>query len=247
MGYTPTTDAEDMLSATTPSGTINPVAGGPADVDAIAKSRDERARMRGRKTLGAIAGLPSYLDFSNVLTTLAHTKVENFIENGREGTNTIITVDGKQFSPGSIVVYRTWMNGSGMELEMPPPQPSRPSTPSILSLSVPHIYSPMRSPSPELRRKRLIVKDPSRSIAPDEDEGKLERLWRMIGFDNRNRGIEVMIQMGRDGIDSGQLVLTSDKNLWPTGLWDAVHDLDLESINVALFRAGAEEADTICK
>ncbi|KAJ3412537.1 hypothetical protein HDV05_000618 [Chytridiales sp. JEL 0842] len=262
MGYTPSGNSdEDLLSPTSPpmqaAAHINPVVGGPADVDAIAKARDARANMRGRKTLGVIAGLPCYLDFSNVLTTMAHSKVENFVENGQEVMNTIISIDGKNFSPGSILVYRTWMVGSGMELETPTPtvqQPPQPFSngngnlkpnPTPLSFMVPHLYSPMRSPSPELRRKKLIIKDPSRQLLVDEEEGKLEHLWRLIGLDNRNRGIEVMIQLGRDVGDSGQLCLTSDTRLWPPGLWDAVKELDAESINVALYRAGGEEADTI--
>ncbi|KAI9332132.1 glucanotransferase domain of glycogen debranching enzyme-domain-containing protein, partial [Zopfochytrium polystomum] len=66
-----------------------------------------------RKTLGAITGLPCFLDFSAMLTTLAN--AEQVYSDGQ--MKTVITVDPKHFLPGSIVVYRTWMNGSGLDLD----------------------------------------------------------------------------------------------------------------------------------
>ncbi|KAI8845837.1 glucanotransferase domain of glycogen debranching enzyme-domain-containing protein [Chytriomyces cf. hyalinus JEL632] len=71
-----------------------------------------RARLRGRKTIGAIAGLPCFLDFSAVLTTLIKTQETSFDDGNME---TQLTINGGAFLPGSIVLFRTWMNGNSLD------------------------------------------------------------------------------------------------------------------------------------
>ncbi|KAI9353686.1 glucanotransferase domain of glycogen debranching enzyme-domain-containing protein [Obelidium mucronatum] len=114
----PSHSSEDFLSAL--SGPH-----GPHDSEAIAHARDERSRVHGRKTIGAITGLPCFLDFSAVLTTLVHSRVEPINSpSGVPGIQTVLTVNNETFLPGSIVLYRTWMQGSGMDLVVPDPSMS---------------------------------------------------------------------------------------------------------------------------
>ncbi|KAJ3118491.1 hypothetical protein HDU96_001310 [Phlyctochytrium bullatum] len=240
---------DELVVPTTPTQLYQTMGIHPADADAIKQSRDRRAHLRGRKTLGVIAGLPCYLDFSSVLTTLTHTKQHAVgEENGRAaGMQTSITMDPAHFLPGSIVVYRTWMVGSGMDIEPVVESFSSPAlnpgvlspTPEkgTLSLSIPFI--PPRSPTPEIRGRDKTL------TASEEQEGEVERLWRYIGLSRRNFGIELMILMGRDVLESAQLAVVSNPKTWPLGLWEAIQGLGVEEINVALFRCGAEELDTI--
>ncbi|KAJ3208826.1 hypothetical protein HDU67_006518 [Dinochytrium kinnereticum] len=222
-------DETDLTVPTTPTQLFHTMGIHPADADAIKQSRDGRSKIEGRKTLGAIAGLPCFLDFSSVLTTLAHSKV---VRKPDGGVETVISVDGKHFLPGSVVLYRTWMVGSGMEMD-PVPLP----TPS-LSISVP--FPPPRPSTPEIRGRE-------RSVTPSiEKEGDVEKLWRLVGLDQRNFGIGVMVMLGRgEGWGSGGGLGVWGGDGWPMGLLGAVAKLGVEEINIALFRCGSEEMDTI--
>ncbi|KAI8850092.1 amylo-alpha-1,6-glucosidase-domain-containing protein [Chytridium lagenaria] len=206
----------------------------PADADAIKQARDHRAHLEGRKTLGAIAGLPSFLDFSSVLTTLTHAKVVEV----EGGTQTVISMDPQHFVPGSVVLYRTWMNGSGMDITPVDPPPVVASREKVVGgLTININYPPPRSPTPEIRGREKSV------TIEGELEGDVERLWRGMGFEKRNLGIESMIFMGRNVLESAEMVL--DVGKWTVGLWEAVVGLGVEEVNVALYRCDSEERDTI--
>ncbi|KAJ3032025.1 UNVERIFIED_CONTAM: hypothetical protein HDU68_008058 [Siphonaria sp. JEL0065] len=235
---------------------LNPLSGphGPHDTEAIAHARDERARVHGRKTIGAITGLPCFLDFSAVLTTLVHSRIEPLAsgnEGGSPGIQTILTVNGNTFLPGSIVLYRTWMQGSGMDLVIPDITMS--PIPSAMRHAVDLTQSngtQSIAPSP-LLVKKLIMKPRGTFVegieVTDYDQGQLEKLWRLLGVDVRNRGAEIMVQMGRDVLDSGILAFTEDRSKWPPELWEATVDSlnGLEDVNVVLFRCGSEEVESI--
>ena len=168
----------------------------PHDTDAIASSHSKRAGMTHRKTLGAISGLPCFLDFSSTITTLAHAE-EVMIAGGNGGgtdssLQTVITINPDTFLPGSIVVYQTWMAESGMALHIPSSRSSSPvscESPTPVPMKrlddlIPIALSLVRSPSPDLR-PRLVKKSKgtdasslsvsSMALCEDVDEGRLER------------------------------------------------------------------------
>ncbi|ORY36809.1 hypothetical protein BCR33DRAFT_758962 [Rhizoclosmatium globosum] len=233
--------SDDLLSNSGPYG--------PHDSEAIAHARDERARVHGRKTIGAIAGLPCFLDFSAVLTTLVNSREEQ-LHGDNQGMQTILTINGQTFLPGSIVLYRTWMKESGMNLVVPDVTMSPIPPPMRMAVDLTQHGGPSAEPSPLLVRK-LVMKPPQRDTIvdgiqiSDYDLGCLEKLWKLMGVDNRNRGAEIMIQMGRDVLDSGLLAFTEKRSTWPPGLWEAVEDFGVEDVNIALFRCGTEEQDAI--
>ncbi|KAJ3192406.1 hypothetical protein HK101_006611 [Irineochytrium annulatum] len=221
-----------------------------SDAEAIKRSRALRAQLRDRKTLGSISGLPSFLDFSTDLTNLASTRQEEFTEDGRTGVQTIITMDPVHFQPGSVVLYRTWAAGSGMDIDVPAAMNddshANPQTAhghgngnGNLSISIPNMTPPRTPTTPDLKGRIR----PTKTISATE--GDLEQLWRLLGLDRRNFGVEVMQMMGRDVLESAQLAFTSNKNTWPPGLWDAVQPLELPELNIALYRCGEEEKDMI--
>ncbi|TPX46489.1 hypothetical protein SeMB42_g03671 [Synchytrium endobioticum] len=89
--------------------------------------------------------------------------------------------------------------------------------------------------------------------ADDEDEtaateaeqlGILAQLWHLLGLDQRNSAVEYAVKMGREGLGTLDSWFPYDEaNGWPPGLWEAVKDLDIEELNVALYRTQEEEAD----
>ncbi|KAJ3244446.1 hypothetical protein HDU78_010990 [Chytriomyces hyalinus] len=213
---------------------------GPHDSRAIANARDERARLRGRKTIGAIAGLPCFLDFSAVLTTLIKTQETTFDDGNME---TQLTINGGAFLPGSIVLFRTWMNGSG--LDMANPEFTASPLPSALRTAVNLTAPPANGFGQKLLSPIMLKRLAHRGLDETSEEGKLEMLWRLMGVKNKNRGAEIMLQMGRDSLDAGKLWLTNDQGKWPPGLWEAVDCLTDADINIVLYRCGNEEADSI--
>ncbi|KAJ3377045.1 hypothetical protein HDU84_009122 [Entophlyctis sp. JEL0112] len=216
---------------------------GPHDSEAIAFSKDERARVHGRKTIGSITGLPCFLDFSAVLTTLMHSRVDTMPDGSFQ---TVLTVNGETFMPGSIVLYRTWMGGSGMNLVSPDFSASPLSSPMMKAMKL--TEEPERSESP-LPIRKLVSRPRSMFIEgitiTDADQGKLEKLWKLIGVDDRNGGTDLMILMGRDVMDSGVLGLPFDSRKWPETLWEAVDCLTDEDVNIVLYRCDNEEKDVI--
>ncbi|KAJ1556212.1 hypothetical protein HK405_005002 [Cladochytrium tenue] len=256
--YEDYTDGEELLHVT-PTAAYKPYPFSPHDAEAIAKARDARAHIKGRKTLGAIAGLPSSLDFSTVLTTLA-TVVKEGKSDASTDMQTVIKVNPGEFRQGSIVLFRTWMVGSDLDLDQPAVSPpSRDLSPvffapkPISALLAPTLTIPAvpisRTSSPDLR-PRLVRRNsqPINNVDSGvgfEDEGHLERLWRLLGLSNRNMGIQIMVQMGRDILDVAGRFFSDNRQSWPPGLGGAVDALKDEDINVVLYRAGAEEYDTI--
>ncbi|KAJ3117687.1 hypothetical protein HK100_000768 [Physocladia obscura] len=217
---------------------------GPHDSAAIAFARDERARIQGRKTIGSITGLPCFLDFSPILTTIVDEREEPF----GSGIQTVLTVKENTFSPGSIVLYRTWMTESGMNLVVPDVDMS--PMPSPMRMAMKFTNEPRGlTPEPELQLKKLVSRPKSANDKikiTNSDPGNLEFLWQLMGVDDRNRGAEIMIQMGNDVLDSGILALNADNlGKWPPGLWQIVNNLDLEAINIIMYRCASEEQDSI--
>ena len=163
-----------------------------------------------------ITGMPCSMTFSTSITNLCKMTEETIGENEKQ---TIITVDPENFSPGSIVVYRTWMIGSGVEgaenVE------SVGGTLGELSISIPVTVS-----------------------SENLEKNSLEKLWQLLGISSRNRGMEVMIRFGSDAFRSNSLWAKKyDSAVWPPGLGPAVEHLGLEEINIALYRSGMEEVD----
>ncbi|KAI8607372.1 amylo-alpha-1,6-glucosidase-domain-containing protein, partial [Chytriomyces sp. MP71] len=231
---------------------------GPHDTNAIQHAKDDRAHVRGRKTLGVISGLPCFLDFSPVLSTLVNVQEQDLNDGKSEFANmqTTITVNQDKFLPGSIVLFRTWMKGSGMDLVVPDPTMSPVPSPMRIAANLTLAntagvdYNGVNPSTSPLLIKKLLMPKPKAAAAAsilvsNYDQGYLEILWQLMGVENRNRGAEIMIQMGRDELDAGNLAFTSDLGVWPPGLWDAVSVLEDEDINIVLYRCAGEEWDSI--
>jgi hypothetical protein len=155
-------------------------------------------------------------------------------------SETVITVNRDTFLPGSIVLYRTWMNGSGMNLiAQPPISPSASPLPPVLGTRQPQQDKNLMS---DLRK---IVLDKPKSRLLEDNEGDLERIWRLMGVDDKNKGIELMLQMGRDTLESNQLIFNTDSDVFPPDLLSAVSNMTMEDVNVVLYRCGPEELDSI--
>ncbi|KAI8815426.1 glucanotransferase domain of glycogen debranching enzyme-domain-containing protein [Cladochytrium replicatum] len=112
-----------------------------------------RPQFRRRVSVGVITGLPSTLHFSNQFTRKVSLQSYKFGEEEDSEFETVVTMDQDHFVPGSFVLLRTWVAGTGA-------------------------------------------------------------LW-----------------------------YTSDSDLWPPGLFDAIKNLGVVELNVALFRAEGEEQD----
>lgn len=59
--------------------------------------------------VGVISGMPSTLEFSTDFTKLTSI-VEELSDDGKT-MRTRISISPEEFSPGSVVMYRTWVNG----------------------------------------------------------------------------------------------------------------------------------------
>jgi hypothetical protein len=177
--------------------------------------RKKNGKYQRKKVLGCISGLPCSLTVSHSLTTLCSVKEES---PKKEDFQTLINVDPENFTPGSFVIYRTWMVDSDVEdtedLE------SIGGSISGLSISLPV------TPSPEL--------GPNLGVA---------HLWELLGFEDRKYGLQIMSHMGLDPLHISMLWYTALS--WPPGLREAVSGLSIQELNVALYRSEAEERDVI--
>ncbi|KAJ3036051.1 hypothetical protein HDV00_003098 [Rhizophlyctis rosea] len=171
-----------------------------------------------RRVLGTIGGLPSMLAFSTAVTTHANLSEEPV---GTDDFNTVIRMVQDHFKPGSVVLFRTWVAGSGLDEA----QEAKVVAEAVESAGGAHMAAP-------------------RPVTPI-DAGPLHHLWRLLGLEDRNAGIEMMVQLGLDIFGAGKLWYGADSSRWPPGLREAVEKLDIVEINVALYRAGAEEQDSI--
>ncbi|KAJ3340943.1 hypothetical protein HDU93_006029 [Gonapodya sp. JEL0774] len=86
----------------------------------------------------------------------------------------------------------------------------------------------------------------SNNMPSDTNEGKLARLWSLLGFDNEHAVLQMMLNVGADYLTAvGKGWFGVDKRHWPPGLFDAVKELHVTDLNVVLYRSGAEEWDVI--
>ena len=83
----------------------------------------------------------------------------------------------------------------------------------------------------------------------NEDQlGILAQLWGLLGFDQRSAAIEYAVKLGREGLGTlDSWFPFEETHGWPPGLWEAVKDLDMEELNIALYRTHEEEADITSK
>ncbi|KAJ3057262.1 hypothetical protein HK097_009921 [Rhizophlyctis rosea] len=170
-----------------------------------------------RRILGSISGLPSLLSFSTALTTHANIREEPI---GGEDFNTVISVNPGHFKPGSVVMFRTWVAGSGLD---------EAQEVNVVAEAV---------------ECSGVTEAKPRPVTP-VDAGPLQHLWRLMGLEDRNVGIELMVKLGLDIFGAAALWFGTQPGKWPPGLQQAVEQLDLMEINVALYRAGQEEQDSI--
>ena len=76
--------------------------------------------------------------------------------------------------------------------------------------------------------------------------GYVQLLWQLLGYSNRIRAMAIWNKIGQD-LSMGFNPCFSDytDSLWPNELKECIKDLDMEDINVLLFRSSKEESDTI--
>ncbi|KAJ3011190.1 hypothetical protein HKX48_006975 [Thoreauomyces humboldtii] len=88
---------------------------------------------------------------------------------------------------------------------------------------------------------RTFVSEPRQK----ETSGLYPRLWRLLGIEKKVAAYEIMLKLGHDVIGSGHCWYSDDKATMPPGLWEATKDLNTTDLNIALYRCGTEEEDTI--
>lgn len=177
--------------------------------------RSPHSRESHTRIVGCITGLPCSLEYSRYLTNLCD--VSEY-ENAAGVVETLIKVNPDTFTPGSIVVFKTWMLGSGREAG---------EVPESVGASV----------------DGLNVTLPVLSPLSISTKGELEGFWALMGLTNSSEVLDIMFRLGYDVSRTNSLWF---KDLpWPPGLMDAVSSLTLEEINVTMFRSSLEETDTI--
>eukprot|EP00842_Homolaphlyctis_polyrhiza_P003324 jgi/Hompol1/3993/HPOL_000689-RA len=233
---------------------------------ALERSRTRSERKHSRKVLGYISGLPSTLEFSTVLSHITHTFVELVGETDSGDMQTVISVDANRFVPGSIVLYRTWVVGTGIEQDAVLVGPSRHGSPESTPLERPHRnlfvatgpgdllhaaseqlqhqhHHHSLSVGSELTVPTISVPEFGHNLVPDEPIGAFERLWELLGMNHRNTAIEIVVRFGFGVLGSNELWFTSLNSNWTPGLYEAVNEMNQSDINMALFRTGVEESD----
>ncbi|KAJ3123418.1 hypothetical protein HK098_001911 [Nowakowskiella sp. JEL0407] len=177
----------------------------PEVVEETATTPPSKRRMSKSKPAGIISGLPCTLEHSSDTTKLVNIRKKVLSDGDFE---TVIDVNPQHFIPGSIVLLRTWVAGTGFD-----------------------------SSGEKIQGRNSTLLNES---------DLLSTLWNLLGLNSENEIVELMLKMGWDVLGSGRLWFTAEnKSQWPVGLWDAVSNMNSLDINVALFRAGPEERDTI--
>lgn len=76
--------------------------------------------------------------------------------------------------------------------------------------------------------------------------GYVQQLWNLFGFSNRIQALKTLTKIVPDS-SLGFNLCFSDYNdsLWPNELKECIEDLEIEDINILLFRSSNEETDTI--
>ncbi|TPX32139.1 hypothetical protein SmJEL517_g04720 [Synchytrium microbalum] len=87
--------------------------------------------------------------------------------------------------------------------------------------------------------------DADLEIVKEQDQmGVLAQLWELLGFQKRSTAVEYAVKLGREGLGTLDSWFSYDvTHGWPPGLWESVMDLDMEALNVALYRIAEEESD----
>lgn len=175
--------------------------------DSIA-ARKEKKRL---SMYGLISGLPSTLEFSSTETDL----VEVFVDllDGEAGMQTRIVVDRDEFCPGSIVMFKTWVVGSGLDEGTESTTTVNQLKHFSVSLYIPHTLKSLWS-----------MLGYSKDI---KDSGK---------------GLDYMYKLGSGILGSSNLWHTKLMEI-PVALREALSGLGLLEINALLYRTNEEEND----
>jgi glycogen debranching enzyme len=184
-------------------------------------------RYRASNVLGCITGLPCALTFSNTVTNLCSVE-EELLESD---FCTQIKINGDTFVPGSIVLFRTWVRGSGKEgCEDVHSLGSFLPCPFIIGGSM----------------QGLDISIPTDSKVLSTEKGFLENLYELLGLSQLQNGVDIMYRFGFDASRCHTLWFKSlDDPLWPMDLKEAISDCGFPEINAALFRSDREELDVI--
>jgi len=159
---------------------------------------------------GWILGLPNDMQFSTSHADMVHVDI-SADDQGFE-TSTIY-VKPEALPPGGIVLFRTWIVGSGVETGLEPD-------------------------SPEQQREA--------KARANHDGSPLSELWNLMGWRDRVTAVDFMLRMGSDYLSNhGHVWYANNPSHWPPDLWDAVHDLTLDDLNVLLYRCAPEEWDSV--
>ncbi|KAJ1334768.1 glycogen debranching enzyme [Batrachochytrium salamandrivorans] len=239
-------DQEEFLAPTTPTTPTQLYHSfdGDAFDDLPPMPRAGLDRKPSRKVVGCISGLPSTLEFSTVLSQITHSFVEDIGE--ADDIQTVISIDSEHFIPGSIVVYRTWVVGTGTEQDIVS-IPSKNHGDAGANDTVPSgitTNTDTASSEPGLSVVTLDIANIAIS-SHSKPSGAFEQLWLLLGMDSGNTAVELMMRFGNGIPGSNRLWFTSQSSNWPPGLYDAIQEMSMGDLNMALFRAGPEEVDTI--
>lgn len=77
----------------------------------VSETETPKRTRRQSVKFGVITGLSSTLDFSVNVSRFTKTKIEKDFR----GSTSIISIDPVEFTAGTVVLYRTWMNGTGLD------------------------------------------------------------------------------------------------------------------------------------
>ncbi|KAJ8327597.1 bifunctional 4-alpha-glucanotransferase/amylo-alpha-1,6-glucosidase [Batrachochytrium dendrobatidis] len=235
-------DTEELIPPSTPTQLYHAFDGDSFD-DILQQNSQKIKRKESRRVLGYISGLPSILEFSTVLSQITHSFVDSVGDNG--DVQTVILIDGNHFEPGSIVLYRTWVVGTGIEQDtvvLPSPNREELAVAETMPTSGIVVKPDPLAETPDLSVVTLDLKSLALNLETPI-EGTFERLWVHLGMNHPNTAIEIMVRFGYGVLGSSKLWFTSQNSNWAPDLYDAVNDLDARDLNTALFRVASEEED----
>ncbi|KXS11729.1 glycoside hydrolase family 133 protein [Gonapodya prolifera JEL478] len=160
------------------------------------------------KVTGLIEGLPSHLIFSTDKSSMVEL---DYKPDDQGDALTVIKIITENFVPGSVVLFRTSVVGSGIDTQ-------------------------------SVSRSRVA----SNRERSGTTEGKLARLWSLLGFENEQAIFQMMVNIGSDPFTAvGKGWFGDEKAHWPPGLFEAVKELQITDLNIVLYRSAAEEGDGI--
>jgi glycogen debranching enzyme len=157
-----------------------------------------------KNEFGTIAGLSSTLKISTTTSFLTTVNVNG--DDNDTNVESVITInDEKSFSPGSIVLYRTWPVGTS------------------------------------INETNGLVRHIS-DVSIHKDASPMEKLWCLLGMNDKPFVIELMSKLGADVLSSG--IPWAERNFFP-GLLASIKPIKAIGLNVALYRCESEDRDTI--